>query len=259
MSKLTSFIAVLLFTLAVSSSPLTLENAQMRPLSLGKNPFTMTQDLLKAFYPEAFGNKWQVNFSASQPVDDDVWGNFSGCEFEVKRFSSGVSFSPVWDESTHKFRTPPENTIFLEGSSWIGAHGEVIRFLAKGDLARSQQNESIRKLVESHPEWSEDRAIQALKEAGARYGPDAKQLFIDSLRLTHADIALGNLEINKAEFATLANPGHVGSFAELYWVVYADVKLPGGTQGQYAFEFEPFEGKLTGISFIHDPAPQRSP
>ncbi len=41
---------------------------------------------------------------------------------------------------------------------------------------------------------------------------------------------------------------HEGSFAQLSWSVDFEAGLPNGKRSSYAFDFEPFEGKLTVIS-----------
>lgn len=254
MSKSINRIMTALSALGLAFSCMTLGTAQDTPSYPQSSTFKLTRRVLEVFYPELFGNKWHVNFSASQPVEDNPWGDFFGCEFKVKRFSPDTSFSPLYDARAGKMAPEPENPTFLEGSSWIGHHGEMIRFLVNGSLAHSQQNGAIRKLVESHPEWSEEQDIAALKKAGADYGPDNKEKFIGSLHLERAEKVLGQLKIEFVEFQALANPQHDGSFASLFWVVHAEVQLPDGTHGRYAFGFEPFGGKLTGLSFIPNSA-----
>ena len=217
------------------------------------NPFMIAQDILKVFYPELFGNQWHLNVSTSQPIDDDRWGEFSGFDFKVARFGPGTSFNPTFDESTGKMATPPQNTTFLEGRTWVGRDGRITQFFVRGDLAHSPQNDAIHKLIESHPEWSDEQDVAALKKAGARYGPNDKQQFVDSLHLDKAEKVLGKLKVVLLEFQTVANPQHDGSFASLFWVVHAEAQLPDGTRGRYVFGFEPFGGKLTDLSFKPNP------
>jgi hypothetical protein len=49
------------------------------------------------------------------------------------------------------------------------------------------------------------------------------------------------------------SPDHLGNFASLFWVVQAESILPDGTHRTYGFSFEPFEGKLIGLSQILEP------
>lgn len=228
------------FTLAAATPPVD------KPNALG-----ITRDVLTIFYPEIFGSGRYVNISTGQPVDNESWDKIFDFQFKVTRFGPGVSWSPTYDAKTDKLFPTPENTIFLEGSSWIGYRGEIIRFLVDGDLAHSKQNEMFRNLVEAHPEWPEDQAINALKEAGARYGPAEKQPFIHSLHFEKADKVLGRLTIKLVQFDGLS-ADHVGNFASLLWIVHVEGQLPDGTHHTYGLTFEPFEGKLTGLSQIMD-------
>lgn len=216
------------------------------------NAFNISRDLLSAFYPEIFGNGRYVGFSTGQPVDNNSWSEIFGFEFKVTRFGPGVSWNPTFDPRTGQMRPIPENTTFLQGSSWIGYHGEIIRFAVDGDLAHSQQNDTLRKLIQSHPEWSEDQGIHALKEAGARYGPAEKQLFIEGLHLERAERVLGRPKIKLVEFQGLS-PDHVGSFVSLFWIVQVEGQFPDGTHRTYGLGFEPFEGKLTDIHEMPSP------
>lgn len=43
------------------------------------------------------------------------------------------------------------------------------------------------------------------------------------------------------------NPQHSGSFTGFVWVVRMRAGLAGGIARKFAFDFEPFEGKLVGI------------
>jgi hypothetical protein len=227
-----------------------------------RNAFTIVHEILQASYPQIFGNGWYVGFVTGQPIDDVSWGEFHGFTFSVTRFAPGMSWNTTADAITGKITPPPENSTFLEGSSWVDyqGHGRIIRLIFEGDLACSRQNKAIRELVQSHPEWSEDEATRALKKAGAHYGPDDKQQFLQSIHLDKFERVLGRLQIRLVEFQGLS-PDHVGNFAAPFWVVQAEGHFPDGTRRTYGFSFEPFEGKLTGLSEIPNRsfAPENKP
>jgi hypothetical protein len=216
-----------------------------------KSAFTILHEVLQAFYPEIFGKDWYVAFSTGQGVDHDPWGETGGFQFKVSRFGPGVSWNPTSDSKTGRMIPPPENSTFLEGSFWADKSGRVIRLIVEGDLAHSKQNKVIRELAQSHPEWSEDEAVRALKEAGARYGPSEKEQFLQAIHLEKLTSVLGDLKIRLVEFQGLS-PDHVGSFASLFWVVQAEGRFPDGSHCAYGFSFEPFDGKLMGVSLITD-------
>jgi hypothetical protein len=41
-----------------------------------KDLFTITREILKAFYPEIFAKRWYFHVSAFRPVDDAQWSQF---------------------------------------------------------------------------------------------------------------------------------------------------------------------------------------
>jgi hypothetical protein len=234
------------------------------PFGTSTNAFAVTQSVLKAFYPEIFGKERHVVFSAGHPVDSDTWGQFTGFQFTVKRFSPEVSWGVMIDGKTGKVVPPPENTKFLEGQVWMFPQGDLRQLFFEGELAHSKENHAIEMLVESHREWSDERAGRALKEAGALYGPTDKDVFTRTLRLPDLEKSLGLTIIStentkqasaailpSIEFEGWTNPGHVGSFTGFVWTVRMDAGLADGHARKYAFNFEPFEGKLVDIVQLH--------
>lgn len=217
-----------------------------------QSAFTIAHDLLEASYPEMFGKGWYIGFTNGQPVDDPRgWDKNYSFEFKVERFGPGVSWNLTYNQG--KLIPPPENQTFLEGSFRMDYNDRFDRLIVDGDLAYSKQNKAIGELVESHPEWSGDEAIAALKKSGARYGPADKQEFLQAIHLDKYERSLGRLQIRLVEFQDL-NPDHTGSFAagSLFWVVQAEGRCSDGTPCTYSFSFEPFAGKLTGLSCMMD-------
>jgi hypothetical protein len=225
-----------------------------QPFSSSTNVFAITQSVLRIFYPEVFGQGRQAIFSSEHPVDSNVWGDFSGTHFTVKRFSSDTSWNPLNDAKTGQLIAPPENTTFLEGQIWVAPRFGLMWLIIEGDLANAKQNTAIAALVESHPEWSDEQAADALKSAGALYGPADKSEFTKSLHLPELEKSLGlklvsseNPEFPPIRFEGWTNPDHVGSFGRFAWAVRLQADFPGGRPRKYAFVFEPFHGKLTDI------------
>ena len=217
-----------------------------------KDIFDVARDILAASYPEIFGKNWYIGFSTGQPVDNNSWREIYGFDFKVSRFGPSASWNIVSDAAGNII-SPPENTTFLQGSSWIDNRGQlrILRLVFEGDLACSRQNKAIRDLVQSHPEWSEEQGIRALKDAGARYGPADKEQFLQKVQLEKFAHVLGQLHVKLVEFQGIS-PDHLGSFASLFWVIQAEAILSDGSHRMYGFSFEPFEGKLTGLSQIPD-------
>jgi hypothetical protein len=256
-SKLGRYLTLVLGVLVGS----TIGAGQRSPFGAPTNAFTVTRTVLKIFYPEVFGNERQAVFSAEHPADSDVWGEFAGFRFTIKRFGSNRSFAPVADAKTGKMIAPPENTTFLEGSTWVTPEWGLMQLIIEGDLANSKRNQAIEKLVQSHPEWPDEQAAGALKSAGALYGPADESEFTKSLHLPELEKSLG-LKIVSSEnskqpdartnppirFQGWSSPDHVGSFVGFVWFVGMEGDFRDGHTRKYSFKFEPFQGKLTGIS-----------
>lgn len=254
--KLGQYLTLMLAVLASS----TIGAGQRSPFATSTNAFAVTQTVLKIFYPDVFGDKRQAVFSAEHPVDSDVWGEFTGFQFTIKRFSSETSWDILVDPKTGKEIAPPENTTFLEGSTWVTPKWGLMRLIIEGGLANSKQNQAVTKLVESHPEWSDEQAAGALKSAGALYGPADQNDFTKSLQLAKLEKSLG-LKIVSPEnskhpdartnppirFQAWSNPDHVGSFVGFRWFVAMEADFRDGHTRKYSFSFEPFQGRLTGI------------
>jgi hypothetical protein len=257
------YLTVVLAVLATSA----IGANQRSPSAKSTNACAVTQTVLKIFYPEVFGTGKQVAFAADQPADSDLWGEgqFSGFQFTIKRFSSDTSWAYLVDPKTGKRIAPPENTTFLEGSTWVTPTWGLMQLFIEGDLANSNRNEAIASLVESHPEWSDEQAAGALKSAGALYGPADKNDFVKSLHLPELEKSFG-LKLVSAEnskqidaprpapiqFQGWPNSEHVGSFGRFEWVVRVAADFGDGHTKQYGLGFEPFQGKLTIIANVPD-------
>jgi hypothetical protein len=224
------------------------------------NAFSVTQSVLKVFYPEVFGKERYLLFSAEQPVDSEAWGEFTRVDFTIKRFSWNASWGVTIDGKTGKEIPPPVNTTFLKGQTLMTLRGDLSQLYFEGELAHSKENEAMGKLVESHREWSDERAGRALTEAGAVYGPAKRDIFKRSLPISELEKSLG-LTIDSTDDSKLAgattlpsiefegwtNSAHDGSFTGFLWIVRMHTGLADGRARKYAFDFEPFKGKLIDI------------
>lgn len=207
-----------------------------------RGSFTITREILKAFYPEIFAKGWYFHVSAFRPVDDAQWGQFYEFHYEITTTQVHDKCCEYLNGQPMKMLPTGQLTIPLSGGSWIGPKDQIVRFFAEGDLACSKKNEQIHELIEAHPEWSEDQALEALRKAGALYLPQDKTKFLQQL---HLDRFLeGRLKIIATTFTDLGSE-HVGGFSAgaLSWDVEAVAELPSGQQ-IYHFNFEPFEGRL---------------
>jgi hypothetical protein len=204
---------------------------------------TFAHDLVQVFYPELLDNKHRLSLCVTTPGDAS-WLELGGVYFTV---------TPAEVYPLRKLiSSHPQTTdhVVLGGSIWLPPmeYGRVQEMHAYSDAVHEQQVEDLRQLVESHPDWSNAQAVNALKQAGARFGPDDKEAFVNSLPLDKAERFLGKLKITLVEF-NYPDRDRTGHFAApaLDWTVQAEAELPDGTHPRYGLRFEPFEGKLTSL------------
>lgn len=211
------------------------------------NILAQTRDFLNATYPELFGRRLLLRLDTSQGIDKS-WRIINEIRFLVEPFDplSERMLNPPFDAKTGKQLGPPRNRVF-EGSIWFNPEGHLHQFsTCECDVVHYKENQAIRKLVGSRPEWSEAQAFVALKEAGARYSPENKDEFVKAIRLENYEPFLGHFTVRSIEFVGLAEP-HEGSFASLWWSVKLDIGLSTNTHSTYTLIFEPFDGKLTQV------------
>jgi hypothetical protein len=208
---------------------------------------TRARDFLQAFYPELFGKDLLLNLYTSQSIDHS-WRQIYGIRFDVKPYDpqSERMRNPPFDARSGKRLPAPDNSALLEGLIWFNQGGWLHEMGVGGPIVHAEQNETIHKLVESHPEWSEVQACEALKEAGAHYGPGDKKELIKRIQLEKLERFLGHCTVKSVEFHGLGE-SHEGNFADLYWSVELEVDSPNGGHSSYSLIFEPFDGKLTQI------------
>ena len=142
-------------------------------------------DFLAFFYPDVMKKGNQLVVGISHPADSP-WQEIHGIYFKVIPFSPNEP-NPLDDHET-KF-TP------LSGTFWLGPkpqYDRIIQLTISSEAPRDHELASVRHSVESHPEWSSEQCIQALKAAGARFGPAQKEEFLKATRLDQAERFLGN-------------------------------------------------------------------
>jgi hypothetical protein len=208
--------------------------------------FAMVRDLLAAEYPELLEKGWYLDVSSFQPIDDS-WHEIRETHFKVtdKAPSPG---NPTINLATGKPFTP-QATTKMEGFFQADKDGQLERFYVwNSDILKSDRLDAIRKQVQDHPQWSEEDAILALKNAGATYyGPTETDKLLQAVRPEELGKILGRVHVESAEFEGVGGEGRVGTVTGLYWSVRIDTEGPKAGHRKYALTFEPFGGKLTGI------------
>ncbi len=204
---------------------------------------TFAHDLLQVFYPEVLDKNHRLSLCIVAP-GDFPWIEIGGVYFTVTEGKVNPLEQLI---SSHPVTTAP---IILGGSMWLPpkAYGRVQELQANSDAVHEQQLQDLRYVIASHADWSETQITNAVKQAGARYAPDAQEAFVNSLPLNKAERFLGILKITsvKFEYPGRDQNGHFRP-AALDWAVSAKATLPDGSHPSYFFTFEPFEGKLTSL------------
>ncbi|MBS1867868.1 MAG: hypothetical protein JSS69_18300 [Acidobacteria bacterium] len=212
-------------------------------------PISGARDFLGVVYPELAGRDFFLSFSLMQGLDGS-WRRLYKIDFDIMRYhpASSIMVNPSTDAKTGKRLSPPKNTI-LKGDILFDSKGWLHAFEAVGDAAQTKQYDSLVELVDAHPKWSDADAVQALKQAGARFGPAEKVAFLRTFQLEKFEHFMGKLERKSAEFEPLPKNHSEGNTAlgSCVWVVTVDRILPDGKRIPYVLRFEPFEGKLTSV------------
>jgi len=110
--------------------------------------------------------------------------------------------------------------------------------------------DKLTKEINEHPEWSDARVVEALKAAGAKYGPDDRAAFLRALPLKELEPFTGRLEVVSARFDVRLHTGE-GDKPEAYLTWAVDAKWHSA-DGRYDADrfmiFEPFDGALMDYS-----------
>ncbi|MGB7285248.1 MAG: hypothetical protein WBE13_23525 [Candidatus Acidiferrum sp.] len=225
--------------------------AQQNPPVSQETVLTFVHDLLQVFYPELISKGHRLKLSVLHPADAS-WREISGVYFTVFPDSPPDYGVPRYMNGQLAPEVRPDpNTILLDGRVWLPPlkQGSRVQEVFVNEEANKQKLETLCKSVESHSDWSDAQVISALKQAGARFGPDDKAAFIRSLPFDKTERFLGHIRITSVEFR-LSRPDPTNRFGlvSMFWSVRAVAQFSDGSSSDYIFAFEPFEGKLTLLS-----------
>jgi hypothetical protein len=125
-------------------------------------------------------------------------------------------------------------------------HAHSSRILSDAKL------DNLRQLVDTHRGWTDLQVENALKKAGAQFGPSDHDALIRALPREALEQALGPFKIDSLEFR-LRHQQPSGSLAELYWELVVSSARTKGKPLRWSITLEPFTGRVTGISrFLAD-------
>jgi hypothetical protein len=233
---------VVLIITAVFGFSVTRPGATQEPVRC-PNPGYEAQRIVQTLYPETRGKGYAVLFSVGGTYDR-AWKNLPRLELAILETNSTPSIELLLGEKGRKYKPlDPE----LIASFGFDKDGRIESVTIHGDaLANDKKDKQISELVNTHRNWSDAQVVRALKEAGAKYGPEDKDSFLASLPLKDLEEFLGKLTIKSAEFQLRHDqPG--GPIPELWWTVEAESRSTGGKTQIFTLILEPFAGKLNHI------------
>jgi hypothetical protein len=219
------------------------------------------RDFLSLFFPE-LKQRW-VTLSVSEP---DAFDDPSK-RTERLFFVSASLARPDCGEPGHIPALPESAGIPFGGKDCVGDIANKNMQLLKAEFIVAQTRrfqtfaysapliadkfQAILKLVRDHPEWSDEQAGEALRQAGAEFGPPIKPLLLKDLPLEALDEFLGKTRLESVGFQVRAKnvTAEDGSpDAEMLWEVHlSPIGVTKGRITYYWLLFEPFGGKLVSL------------
>ncbi len=132
------------------------------------------------------------------------------------------------------------------------ADDRIFTISAGGPFVNTDKLENLAHLVDSHPEWSDRDVERAIADAGAQFGPGAKDEVLRSLPTSALKLLLGEIQITSIEF-TARNEQQLTErlpSAILLWHVCMISRKSGRADRKYCASFEPFQGKFVSLTKI---------
>jgi hypothetical protein len=111
----------------------------------------------------------------------------------------------------------------------------------------SKQMKEARADINSDPEWSDTKELDAAKQFGLRFGPENKTALLRLIPLKELSTFYGPLRIKNVRFQIHGTGEKCAgcSFADLHWYIDAEEV---GTPRALQITVEPFDGRIDGIS-----------
>src|SRR5262249_34671508 len=69
-----------------------------------------------------------------------------------------------------------------------------------------ERRQKLSEEVDQNPQWSDERVVQELKRAGAKFGPNDREEFLRELPLKNLEPFTGRLEVVSADFNIRSEP-----------------------------------------------------
>ena len=201
------------------------------------------QEMLRALYPELTGKNYIMSVTTFGSFDMP-WTSMPPFDVEIGPVEMGHM------EIVGSGKSSPAT----ERHPVLAAHFEFGRdnildqvSFRSPEAALEIENDRIRKQVDSHQGWSDKELAEALKQAGAKFGPNQGAELLRVVPLNVLEPFVGSMHIDSTEFR-LRHQQKPKSLAELYWVIAGNADLSDGHAVEWEILCEPFEGKVFSVT-----------
>ena len=254
--KLKSAVVTLLILVAVGN----VGGLAQEPIPTTKDYTVWAHEFLRAVYPELSGKKYVMTLETSGgydypgvPLQPRLLYVGEGTEFLITGTLGGyVATGPP---TGHPTPLPPGVQLgpqhpkqVLKASFLFDNYDHLVNFGATGTARFPPESIGpVYEYLHSHPEMTEDEVAAALKKGGVKYGPNDKEQLIKDLPIASLERFLGKIKIVSVKPLPPFEENQDNAPAWGYWAVIAEVKRRDGTVDKYEIDFDPFNGKLTGL------------
>lgn len=211
--------------------------------------FSTAQAFLKAVYPGLANKGYVMSVNAFRAFDTD-WVDMPPFDVEVGPTEKGHT-----DLVGGRDRRPAQmvkRKPVLTASFDFDQRGLVEVHVQSDTVTLDSENEQMRQVVNVHQGWSDQQVAAALKQAGARFGPEQRESVLKGLPTEELKPFIGDLQVDSSEFR-VRHQQKPSSLAELYWVVEGHSEMNAGRKFEWELRCEPFEGRLTSVSRSAEP------
>jgi hypothetical protein len=210
--------------------------------------------LTRVLYPELMHRESSISLSAGHgnPLNTPTNGTDIGLAIDKNVGPTAAGSKPRSDNTPQLLPGEADGSElplyldfdFAEGTGTAAIH-VVCRPLKFINNKSSKQIQDARKVIDSHPEWTDEQDLDAATKLGMRFGPKRKNDVLQLIPLKELMAFYGPLRIQKAFFSVTGTKQPGSSFADLTWFITVDRV---GTEKTLQIMVEPFHGKIIAIS-----------
>ena len=212
------------------------------------NKILAAKHIVGELYPEMKGQKLRVVVIDENSFDDPG----ALVRFQLRLYKPARFASNTTDNCTVFLQPAAAKCPALLLSLIFGfdANDKFYEFSARGDAVNADRLQALRQLVNFHPEWPDEKLVDAMKKAEVHFGPWAKDELVRSIPKSVLSSIIGDFQVSSIYFTNRdeqQRAAHLSS-AVLLWNVRLIAHTESGKEIKYLALFEPFLGKLVSLS-----------